>query len=364
MRQRHAVDSASKGGEPQLGHIRTRGKMIYDRKGQTKSPGIQMQKCYTPQIDLQVSGKLQRIKLKRSMSLPLTRRDKQLIHSVHQSHSSPSKDILDRKINQGKPKIMEINQLRQQLQLPSKVMLRLKLLNPQSTVALSGVQACPLLSDKLILRKSEQMQQQREVTVDDIVKGGLNPLLKSNVPLAYFLAYLIRSLAPENLLFYLAVARYQNELHLSPSIQAKQARKICKMFFEDESSMQLNLNQKVVEETKAMIRASFDRADRDPNAVVSTHRCFDPAVKAVKLMLEDSYRGFKKDELFQKMVNDLADTAEFSDVHRSYAYNVLKQSLKGLNQDPAFYPVLMAEMAKFCRDRLNLIQKPHNARQR
>jgi hypothetical protein len=127
-----------------------------------------------------------------------------------------------------------------------------------------------------------------DISVHQIQQKGLKAMIRSVFPLFYFIAHLLAEQTAENCLFVLDVVA----LGKSEADWHSKAAKLYETYFTPDAVLELNVTYKV----KQIVKAKVDESDR---------QCFQPAVDEVMVLLDQSFAGFKKADLFSRMANDL-----------------------------------------------------------
>ncbi|KAL0093189.1 RGS domain-containing protein [Phycomyces blakesleeanus] len=155
-----------------------------------------------------------------------------------------------------------------------------------------------------------------DVCISEIRKEGLKAMLESRVPLCYFLLHLINEYSCENLFFFLEIERYDKMKNM-PKKQWSTAHHIFAVYMTHNSPFEINVNDEVRSKVVAMIRDH--KADH----------CFDPAKKAVYVILESSFIRFRESPIWNKMISCCGKTDTYPmigvyELRQEKSYHVFK----------------------------------------
>lgn len=132
-----------------------------------------------------------------------------------------------------------------------------------------------------------------DVPLEEIEREGLRSMLKSSVPMCYFLHYLMEIFSIETLFFILEVQRFQLTRYdgqRGSVIEA--ATQIEQAFIRNECIFEVNLK----DDTKNSVIEKLN---------TGTKRCFDDAVEEILYLLEESYGGFERSNVYKTMRKNL-----------------------------------------------------------
>lgn len=133
-----------------------------------------------------------------------------------------------------------------------------------------------------------------DVPLEEIERQGLKSMLKSSVPMCYFLHYLMEIFSIETLFFILEVQRFQLTRYdgdRNSIIEA--ATQIEQAFIRKECIFEVNLK----DDTKNSVIQKLK---------TGTKRCFDDAVEEILHLLEESYGGFERSPIYKEMQENLS----------------------------------------------------------
>lgn len=133
-----------------------------------------------------------------------------------------------------------------------------------------------------------------DVPLEEIERQGLKSMLKSSVPMCYFLHYLMEIFSIETLFFILEVQRFQLTRYdgdRNSIIEA--ATQIEQAFIRNECIFEVNLK----DDTKNLVIQKLN---------TGTKRCFDDAVEEILHLLEESYGGFERSPIYKEMQENLS----------------------------------------------------------
>jgi hypothetical protein len=128
-----------------------------------------------------------------------------------------------------------------------------------------------------------------DVSVHQIQGTGLKSMIISVFPLFYFIAFLLQEQTVENCLFVLDVLELEK---LEDAEWKSKAKELYHTYFTSQGMLELNLTHK----SKAGVEEAIEMLDK---------QCLNQAFSEIMVLLEQSYSGFKKSDLFNRMAYDL-----------------------------------------------------------
>ncbi|KAI8099718.1 RGS domain-containing protein [Halteromyces radiatus] len=132
----------------------------------------------------------------------------------------------------------------------------------------------------------------KDICIQDIRKEGLKTMLKSKIPLCYFLYHLLEEYSCENLFFFLELEQYDTIDFVSTVQQLATAQHIFDIYLSRNSQFEVNLDDKVRSDVMLAL------ANRNVNG------CFQTAKRAVYLLLESSFMQFVRTDIWNQMIRD------------------------------------------------------------
>jgi len=156
-----------------------------------------------------------------------------------------------------------------------------------------------------------------DISVGEILVYGLKAMLKSKVPLCYFLHTLIEDYCCENLFFYLEIEQYKIFLFEDEKSQLKAAQYIYITYLDSSSKIEVNIDEKIRKDIFNQLKA------RKCN--LST--VFDKASEAVFNLMESTFAKFNRSNIKQQMIDELDNTNFYSEEHKINAIRVLTSYL-------------------------------------
>lgn len=129
-----------------------------------------------------------------------------------------------------------------------------------------------------------------------IERYGLAALLQSNVPLVYFLRYLLDQWAAENLFFYCDVENFEQAEHSNAHNRAIAAQRIYDTFIRRDAIFEVNL-------------VAHDDQRRHRAMLHGDAGCFEEAKEQALLILVHRFEGFKASEFYQEMLSNIGNPA-------------------------------------------------------
>lgn len=139
----------------------------------------------------------------------------------------------------------------------------------------------------------------------DIISGGLSVVLRSKVPLAYFLHSCILDMSAENLLFYLEVSRFETTKYAGANEQLQAASRIRNQFVSSHTFFELNI--------EAKLKKALDERLKSSN-LININSCFAEIKNTVVKNMEDSWRRFKQTPNYQ-LLQELGERGNFESEH-------------------------------------------------
>jgi len=152
-----------------------------------------------------------------------------------------------------------------------------------------------------------------DISVGEILVYGLKAMLKSKVPLCYFLHTLIEDYCCENLFFYLEIEQYKVFTFEDAKSQLKAAQYIYVTYLDTSSKIEVNIDEKIRKEIFNQLK---------------TNKCdlstvFDKASEAVFNLMESTFAKFNRSSIKQQMIDELDNTNYYSDEHKICAIRIL-----------------------------------------
>lgn len=155
----------------------------------------------------------------------------------------------------------------------------------------------------------------QDVAVAEIQRYGLGALLESNIPLCYFLYYLLDNYCSENLFFYIEVEAFEAHKFKSKEEIRKTARQLYTCFIKEKSDFEVNLDARVTKPIKAAIENC-------------EQTCFSDAKQAIFQLLEPMLVQFTLSPVFQGMCQQLGmNNTVYSRDDRNAAIDILLKHL-------------------------------------
>ncbi|ORX43842.1 hypothetical protein DM01DRAFT_1312780 [Hesseltinella vesiculosa] len=149
-------------------------------------------------------------------------------------------------------------------------------------------------------------------SIKEIRKEGLKAMLKSHVPLCYFLFHLLEEYSHENLFFHIELEQYEAFRYVSLVQQLATAQHIYNTYLTRNSHFEVNLDDRV----RRQVKEALDQKQVDT--------CFDAAKRSVYSLLESSYMRFLTTKIYHRMLKDCGESASYYKEETRYAaVNVL-----------------------------------------
>ncbi|KAG1170924.1 hypothetical protein G6F70_007606 [Rhizopus microsporus] len=197
--------------------------------------------------------------------------------------------------------------------------------------------------DAIVTEEYEFFKRQGDVqiSIKDIKQQGLKALLRSSVPLGYFLYYLMTEYCSENLFFYLAVDNYQRYEFSNQAERRRMASKIAKTYLESTSEVEANLEDRI----HKTVKKALEQQQKVPTA--SSGNEFDAAKRHVFTLLNSSYHRFRISPIWSIMESKCSELDSYS-VERSQTLVVsLLLSYIKRNQG-GYYEAILKLVHSFC----------------
>lgn len=156
-----------------------------------------------------------------------------------------------------------------------------------------------------------------DVSVSEIINFGLKAMIKSKVPLCYFLYTLIEDYCCENLFFYLEIEQYKNFLFENSAAQLKAAQYIYITYLDSSSKIEVNIDEKIRREILNQLN----------NKYCNLLTIFDRAMESVFSLMESSYAKFNRSNIKKQMIDELDNTNIYNDEHKINAIRLLTSYL-------------------------------------
>ncbi|KAG0163946.1 hypothetical protein DFQ28_010843 [Apophysomyces sp. BC1034] len=145
-------------------------------------------------------------------------------------------------------------------------------------------------------------QAPHDICVKEIRKEGLKAMLQSKIPLCYFLYHLLEEYSSENLSF----------SYTSLVQQTATAQHIYNTYLTQNCHLEVNLDDKI----RRMVTDALQKKQVDG--------CFEPAKRAVYILLESSFLRFLQTKTFDRMVRECGElTTHYTNKIRDAAVNQL-----------------------------------------
>jgi len=156
-----------------------------------------------------------------------------------------------------------------------------------------------------------------DISVGEILTHGLKAMLKSKVPLCYFLHTLIEDYCCENLFFYLEIEQYKVFMFESPKAQLKAAQYIYITYLDASSKIEVNIDEKIRRDILNQLNSKS----------CNLPAVFDKASEAVFALMESSYAKFNRSDIKRQMIDELDNTNIYSEEHKINAIRLLTSYL-------------------------------------
>jgi len=156
-----------------------------------------------------------------------------------------------------------------------------------------------------------------DISVGEILTHGLKAMLKSKVPLCYFLHTLIEDYCCENLFFYLEIEQYKVFMFESPKAQLKAAQYIYITYLDASSKIEVNIDEKIRRDILNQLNSK----------TCNLPAVFDKASEAVFALMESSYAKFNRSDIKRQMIDELDNTNIYSEEHKINAIRLLTSYL-------------------------------------
>lgn len=175
---------------------------------------------------------------------------------------------------------------------------------------------------KKYLRQYFGSSMHTDVSLKEIEDRGLCILLQSNIPLAHFLHYCLKSFNAENLFFYLEVEQFEEYKFKDRKALKRTATHLVDAFIKDGADFELNLPGEVRMPIKERIEAmdQFCFADARDHAITLLEPCMenffmspewsDLKAEVIKLLPQGLHGCMYPKELRNDAVNKLVDHLE------------------------------------------------------
>jgi len=156
-----------------------------------------------------------------------------------------------------------------------------------------------------------------DISVGEILIHGLKAMLKSKVPLCYFLHTLIEDYCCENLFFYLEIEQYKVFMFENAKAQLKAAQYIYITYLDASSKIEVNIDEKIRREILNNLNSK----------TCNLSTVFDKASEAVFALMESSYAKFNRSDIKRQMIDELDNTNIYSEEHKINAIRLLTSYL-------------------------------------
>jgi len=156
-----------------------------------------------------------------------------------------------------------------------------------------------------------------DISVGEILVHGLKAMLKSKVPLCYFLHTLIEDYCCENLFFYLEIEQYKVFMFENAKAQLKAAQYIYITYLDASSKIEVNIDEKIRREILNNLNSK----------TCNLSTVFDKASEAVFALMESSYAKFNRSDIKRQMIDELDNTNIYSEEHKINAIRLLTSYL-------------------------------------
>lgn len=223
-----------------------------------------------------------------------------------------------------------------------------------------------------------------DISISNIETYGLGAILQSNVPLVYFLRYLLDHWAAENLYFYIDVEIYEQTDFRVPHGNGYLGRRSAGAInrhstFSMSNRTSVGSGGSTCQEQRAMasqrIYETYIRQDAvfevnlvGPDDQLSREAmqhgnidCFKEAKDQCLMILQHRFEGFRTSPLYQEMISNIGDMhrALYTQEHRhqaaDYILRYLECPIRSESLDQMQHERYVRQMARvICRRRLNL----------
>jgi len=156
-----------------------------------------------------------------------------------------------------------------------------------------------------------------DISVGEILTHGLKAMLKSKVPLCYFLHTLIEDYCCENLFFYLEIEQYKVFLFENAKAQLKAAQYIYITYLDASSKIEVNIDEKIRRDILNQLNSKS----------CNLPAVFDKASEAVFALMESSYAKFNRSDIKRQMIDELDNTNVYTEEHKINAIRLLTSYL-------------------------------------
>jgi regulator of G protein signaling-like protein len=265
------------------------------------------------------------------------------------------------------------------------------LISPDDTLTHSILPADPsLLSTRIFHSRLKVMSLFRsfpplDISISNVEMYGLGALLQSNVPLVYFLRYLLDHWSTENLYFYMDVELYEQMdfwiRHGNGHVRRRSIGIINRRSVISNAGNRLNaggdaagcqeervMAAQRIYETYVRQNAIFEVNLVDPNDKTSREAmqrgdmdCFKKAKDQCLMILQQEFEGFRASTLYQEMISNIGDMHRAlykqEDRHEAanYILRYLECPIRNESVDHLQHELYVRQMARvICRRRLNL----------
>ncbi|KAI9033691.1 RGS domain-containing protein [Phycomyces nitens] len=155
------------------------------------------------------------------------------------------------------------------------------------------------------IKMPQAYRSNQEMTVENIMEDGLKAMLKSKIPLGYYICHLMEEYSCENLFFYLAVEQYEHHQFETKDAQHIAAKRIYSTYISQSSQLEINLESKI---HKAVVQALLDSD--------SLVHVFESAKQHVFELLNLSYHRFISSPLWDTMIEQSPLTPSYDNKSR------------------------------------------------
>ncbi|ORX60957.1 hypothetical protein BCR36DRAFT_4132 [Piromyces finnis] len=156
-----------------------------------------------------------------------------------------------------------------------------------------------------------------DVSVGEILVHGLKAMLKSKVPLCYFLHTLIEDYCCENLFFYLEIEQYKIFMFENAKAQLKAAQYIYITYLDASSKIEVNIDEKIRRDILNQLNSK----------TCNLTTVFDKAREAVFALMESSYAKFNRSDIKRQMIDELDNTNVYGEEYKINAIRLLTSYL-------------------------------------
>jgi len=130
-----------------------------------------------------------------------------------------------------------------------------------------------------------------DISVKDIEDYGLPALLNSNIPLCYFLHFLLETFRAENLFFYMESTMFEDYDFTTKKQLKQSARELYNNFIKEGSEFEINIEGSI----RKRIQEGIEEYDQT---------CFNESRQHVLLLLQPCLQDFMQSKSYERLKND------------------------------------------------------------